>query len=480
MSVQTLLALAAAVPGIAVLVAMGVNLGSVGSIAGAMLIEAPLVTVTFLVTYALLVAALMRAVAPLLAPGTHADDGSLAWAYWFSEGLMESTRGLLFPLYASLYVRPWLRLAGIRVGRRTEVSTAVGLNPLVTIGQTSFLTDDVVLATARARGGWISVEPITIGDRTFIGPGAVLCSGTQLGDDCLVGALSTPPQCAQDGTSWLGVPALQLPRVPDRPDPTRTTAPPRRLIAARGAIELVRLLLPGTVSVLLGTAVFLGFEALGHAGGVAAMVLGAPALLLVAGIIAATFTVVAKWLVMGRYRTLERPLWSFFIWRDEVINTCQEQLARAWLLEPALATPLMSAYLRAMGAKVGRNVWLETLAVTEFDLVHLDDGAVLNRGACLMTHLVHDRLMRTGPTTIGAAATLGPASAVLPDTRLGAACTVGGRSIVLRGEELPAATRWHGAPVVPQMAPVPGPVRQPVAETVRSRSGATAAPPLPA
>jgi acetyltransferase-like isoleucine patch superfamily enzyme len=56
--------------------------------------------------------------------------------------------------------------------------------------------------------------------------------------------------------------------------------------------------------------------------------------------------------------------------------------------------------------------------------------------------------MRIGPSTMGAGSTLGPSSAVLPDTRLGAGTCVGGRSVVMRGEELPAGTRWHGAPVV--------------------------------
>ncbi len=469
LATQSALVLASAVPGVLVLVTLGVNLNSVSSIASASVIAAPLMTATFLISYALLVAAILRFVWPWLAPGTHADDGAVAWAFWFSEALMESTRTLLFPLYASLYIRPWLRLAGVRIGCGTEVSTVVGLSPLVSVGELSFLTDDVVLATARARGGWICVEPIVIGDRTFIGPGAILRSGTVLGDDCLVGVLSTPPQHSASGTSWLGVPALELPRVPDRPDPARTTAPPRRLIAARAAVELLRLLLPGSVSVILGTGVFVALEHMGSADGVVAMAAAAPLALALAGAGAVAFTIAAKWLIMGRYRPLERPLWSPFIWRDEIINTCQEQLARVWMLDMALATPMMSAYLRAMGADVGRDVWFETLAVTEFDLVTLGDGAVVNRAACLMTHLIHDRLMRTGPSSIGAGATLGPESAVLPDTKLHPACSVGGRSIVLRGEELPAGTRWHGAPVAAlaaRQAHTPGGVAEPVAALV--------------
>jgi non-ribosomal peptide synthetase-like protein len=101
-----------------------------------------------------------------------------------------------------------------------------------------------------------------------------------------------------------------------------------------------------------------------------------------------------------------------------------------------------------MGARIGRDVWCETLAVTEFDVVTIGDGCAVNRGACIETHLFQDRVLRIGPTEMGVGSTLGPVSAILPDTKLGAGCVVGGRSVVLRGEELPAGTAWHGSPVV--------------------------------
>ena len=209
------------------------------------------------------------------------------------------------------------------------------------------------------------------------------------------------------------------------------------------------MLVPGSVSLLLGLLIFDALERIGTAAGPWAMLAAAPALLVAAGTGAAAFTVALKWAVMGRYRPGGHPLWSSFIWRDELVNTCQEQLAGAWLLMSALGTPLLPAYLRAMGAKVGKGVWFETLAVTEFDLVSVGDGCAVNRSACIETHLFHDRLMRTGPATLDRRSTLGPASAVLPDTTLGAGCSVGARSVVLRGEELPAHTRWQGTPAEP-------------------------------
>jgi non-ribosomal peptide synthetase-like protein len=108
----------------------------------------------------------------------------------------------------------------------------------------------------------------------------------------------------------------------------------------------------------------------------------------------------------------------------------------------------MPIYLRMFGARVGRDVWVETLTTTEFDLASFGDGCAVNRNSVVETHLFHDRLMSTGHVHIGAGATLGPSSVTLPETVIGDATVVGGRAIVMRGEELPAGTRWHGAPVV--------------------------------
>ena len=448
MAVHALLPLIAAVPELFLLNAVESGHWSTIGFLFRMSAVAPLAALCFVLSYALLVAVAMRAVAPLIVPGWHRDDSPVGWAMWFGETAQAEARVALFPLYASLYTRPWLRLIGVEVGKRTEVSTAVGLNRLTSFGARSFATDDVVFSCGRARGGWLHVSPITVGNRTFLGNSAILNGSTVLGDDSLVGALSVAPLQSADGTSWFGCPALELPRVPDRRDPARTTDPSRRLVLARACVEAVRILLPGTAFTVLAGAVFWSLSSIGAAAGLGAMILLTPPLLVGAGILAALVPIVVKWLLIGRYRPSEHPLWSSFVWRDEIVNTCQEQLGGGWLLGLAVGTPILPIYLRLMGATVGRDVWCETLNVTEFDTVTLGDGCVINRHAVIETHLFHDRLMRIGPATVGAGATLGPLTAILPDTTIGEHCTVSGRSVVMRGERLPAGSRWHGAPVV--------------------------------
>ena len=119
------------------------------------LTTAPLRVVSFLVSYALLTALLVRMLAPLLRPGWHPEEGATRWALWLTEVLTDAANGVLFPLYLSVYTRSWLRLLGLRVGKRTEVSISSGLNRLTSFGETSFAADAVCFAHARSRAGWI-------------------------------------------------------------------------------------------------------------------------------------------------------------------------------------------------------------------------------------------------------------------------------------------------------------------------------------
>jgi non-ribosomal peptide synthetase-like protein len=200
--------------------------------------------------------------------------------------------------------------------------------------------------------------------------------------------------------------------------------------------------------VILGSFVFQVLERIGARAGLWAMAAATPFAFILGGVCAVAVTIAFKWVLMGRYKPGEHPLWSFFVWRDEIMNTCQEQLAGAWLMGFAQGTALMSLYLRLMGAKVGRDVWCETMTITEFDMVELADGCVVNRNGIVETHLFHDRLLQIGPAKLGARSTVGPISAVLPDSTVGADSCIGARSVVMRGEQLPARTRWHGIPVV--------------------------------
>ena len=442
------IAVAAIAPAVGVLALLGSDLPTLHSSFVGILLEAAIFTAVFIPMTAILVALTLRLVWRFVKPGWYDEHSPVGWALWFAEELKQSSSTQLFPLYASLYTRPWFRMMGLKIGRGTEISVTTGLNPLVTFGELSQCTDDIGFCGVRSRDGWMAIEPIEIGDRSFLGPGSILRGGTRLDDDSLLGVMTLSPKRPAAGSSWLGVPALELPRVPDATDPSRTVNPPRRLKLARGVMDLLRLLVPNTIVLVIEAVEIMSLAAVGAHFGLVAAIVAAPFVLIGGALVATAVTVAMKWSLIGHYRRSEHPLWCSFVWRDEMMNAAQEQLADERLLRLAMGTPIMSMYLRAMGSKIGRGVWCETTAVTEHDMITLDDGTAVNRGGCLMTHLFHDRLLRIGPTHLDAGATLGPTAVVLPDTHLGAGTRVFGHSVVLRGEELPAGTRWHGTPVV--------------------------------
>jgi non-ribosomal peptide synthetase-like protein len=164
-------------------------------------------------------------------------------------------------------------------------------------------------------------------------------------------------------------------------------------------------------------------------------------------VVAALITTASKWLLVGRFRPGQHALWSSFVWRNELFDVFYEELAVPWFATRTLGTPMLTTWLRTLGADIGKGVWCETYWLPETDLVQLGNGATVNRGCVLQTHLFHDRLMRLDRVRIDAGASLGPNSIVLPGAEIEFKGAVGPASLVMRGERVPASTRWGGNPI---------------------------------
>ena len=442
------LPLLAVLPALAVLYRLAGHQRGYGAVVARLLAASMPLALLSLLLYALLTAGLVRLLSRAVTPGLHPATGRAAWSAWAVLNLMGTARTVLFPLYAGLLTPAWLRLLGARVGRRVEASTVLGLPGLMRVDDHAFLADDTLLAPYELRGGWLRLGRARVGRRSFVGNSGIVGPGCSLPDDSLVGVLSDAPQPSRSspGGSWLGRPGFPMRRVPEPADPARTYDPPRRLVLARAAVELCRVL-PVLLSVLLGDLAMAGAQALLDRCGPLLCVLGTGGLLLGCGLAACLLTTAAKWLLLGRYRPGRRPLWSSFVWRNELFDAWVEELAMPWLGNGLIGTPFLNAWLRSLGARIGRGVWCETHWLPESDLVRLGAGATLNRGVVVQTHLFHDRLLRMDAITLGPGATVGPHSIVLLGSELGERAVVGPSSLVMRGESVPAGGRWLGNPV---------------------------------
>ncbi|WIA98804.1 Pls/PosA family non-ribosomal peptide synthetase [Curtobacterium sp. MCBA15_012] len=460
--------------GVAVVAALVGPAPSVGAAVLHGLAVVPLGTLVAGAVYAVLVVAAVRLLALRLHEGRHPVRSRQGWQAWCTERVLDAARTLLFPLYASLVTPSWLRLLGARVGRDTEISTVLLIPSLTQIASGAFLADDTMVATYELGGGRIRIGRSKVGRRAFLGNSGMTGAGRSVPREALVAVLSAVPRKAKRGSSWLGSPPVRLRRAATRFDEERTFRPPRRLKVARGAWELLRLVAP-VVSGAIALGVAGALIATWSAVGLGWTVIAAGPVLVAAGAVAAVVSTGAKWLFVGRITAQEHPLWSSFVWRNEVQDTFVETVARPWFAEQATGTPALAAWLRSLGARIGRGTWIETYWLPEADLVSIGHGASVARGTVVQTHLFHDRVMQLDTVTLHDGATLGPHSVVLPAAGIGAGATVGPASLVMRGEQVPAGTWWSGNPIAPWTSAPPVPA--PHAESAESAESAGPASP---
>ncbi|MCH8564026.1 AMP-binding protein [Nesterenkonia sp. YGD6] len=406
----------------------------------------PVFIIISVIAYLGLLAGSVRLMGRLMPRGTYSVHSVPAWAAWMSGQLMSKSLTNMYPLYSSMLTPVWLRLLGAHVGKDVEAATVEAIPHLTSVGDKSFLADHSLASSKYVRRGWLKLESGSVGQKAFLGNSAILGPNQRMPSNSLVAVLSSAPKDMPLNSLWLGNPPIELPRAVEEVDTSLTFNPPRRLKVARATIELCRILpMFITAWLALVTVWVLAMVYTNYGFGLAVLLSGP--VLLASGIVAALIAVTAKWLLVGRFKASERPLWSSFVWRNELADCFSEALAVPGLIRMSLGTPLLNLWLRAMGARIGRGVWCETWWLPEFDLIQLDKGASVNRGTVLQTHLFHDRIMRLDRVHLEEGSSLGANSIVLPGSSLGAHAIVGAGSLVMRSESIPASTTWNGNPI---------------------------------
>jgi non-ribosomal peptide synthetase-like protein len=160
---------------------------------------------------------------------------------------------------------------------------------------------------------------------------------------------------------------------------------------------------------------------------------------------AALSVVVVKKLLIGIFKPAVKPLWSVYVWFNEVINGVYETIG-APILTPTMGTPFFSWYLRLLGCKIGKHSFIHTTHFSEFDLVEIGDHVALNFGAVVQNHLFEDRIMKSSYVKIGDECSVANMSVVLYDTEMKCGSSIAPLSLLMKGETLPPHTTWIGIP----------------------------------
>lgn len=152
--------------------------------------------------------------------------------------------------------------------------------------------------------------------------------------------------------------------------------------------------------------------------------------------------VVGKRVLTGRLKAGRYPLWGavYFRW----------WLASKFCELPDLyhlaGTPWLPVYLRALGARIGRDVIMDSVTVGVPELLTIEDGVSIGALVNIENARVEGGELILGRVFLGRNSSLDSYAVTEEDITLGAGSRLGGQSALASGQEIPAGQTWDGAP----------------------------------
>ncbi len=136
--------------------------------------------------------------------------------------------------------------------------------------------------------------------------------------------------------------------------------------------------------------------------------------------------------------------WPLMNWARYMVSVHVVRLFAGSVLR---ATPLWTFYLRLNGARLGRGVYVNSLAVNDHNLLEFDDHVVIGDGVHLSGHTVERAVIKTAPVRLGRGVTIGIGSVVGIGVVAAPRAQVGALSLVPKFSVLEEGATYVGTPV---------------------------------
>ena len=136
--------------------------------------------------------------------------------------------------------------------------------------------------------------------------------------------------------------------------------------------------------------------------------------------------------------------WPLMRWAEYMVATHVVRVLAGMLFR---GSPIWTAYLRLNGARIGRRVYVNTLFISDHNLLEFGDDVVIGADVHISGHTVEDGLVKTAGVRLGRNVTIGLGSVVDIDVEAGPDCQIGALSLVPKHTKLEAGTVYAGIPV---------------------------------
>jgi non-ribosomal peptide synthetase-like protein len=152
--------------------------------------------------------------------------------------------------------------------------------------------------------------------------------------------------------------------------------------------------------------------------------------------------IAGKWLIAGRLKAGDYPLWgvTYFRWwlADRLVEA-----APAYLLS---GSSLNAWWLRALGAKVGKEVVIGSMTLRAPDLLRIGDNVSIGNAVNFENARVERGRLRLGAITLANESYVGSYAVLEGNTRVEQAGHLEGQSALRDGAQVPAGRVWSGSP----------------------------------
>jgi non-ribosomal peptide synthetase-like protein len=151
--------------------------------------------------------------------------------------------------------------------------------------------------------------------------------------------------------------------------------------------------------------------------------------------------IAVKWALVGRWKPEPIPVWTLAYVRFWIVKT----LVQRNPLVLFAGTPLYVLYLRALGAKVGRDAVIMSRRVPVCtDLLSVGAGAVIHKDTFFTCYRAEGGQIQPGPVTLGEDVVVGEATVLDIETSMGDGAQLGHASSLQAGQSIAAGERRHG------------------------------------
>ncbi|MCU0633722.1 MAG: hypothetical protein MUE41_02515 [Gemmatimonadaceae bacterium] len=112
------------------------------------------------------------------------------------------------------------------------------------------------------------------------------------------------------------------------------------------------------------------------------------------------------------------------------------------------STTIWNWYMRLNGARLGRDVWVNSLSLMDHNLLDFADGVVIGSDAHVSGHVVEGGILKTAAVRLGANTLVGIGSIVGIGVESGAGAQVGALTVIPKYTTLEAGAVYVGVPAV--------------------------------